>query len=409
MPNKNIFDTFDRGPAQIDTLPTLDLQQLRHFARDIIAPLIEAHGEEAFRPEIARLLYEAGHLTPAFPNSNSGNGHSLIDAIWVVRELGYVSGGVGTTYVGNILGQTPIALYANPSLRNRLIGKCRDSYCLWSGAMTEEDAGSDIRRVVTHARSVDGGYLLNGEKNYITNGNHATDLTVYAQLDAGAGSTNVSCFYLPGDAPGLSRGEPYKTVGLNNSDTSRLIFKNVFVPAEALIGKPGDGLMILAKCLERSKTLLAANAVGMAQRAFSSAVDHMRSFCRGGKPMIDQPVLRHQLARMHCELEASWLMVCKAASAWDAGKSADLESAEAKLFAADRAFAVASECVELMGGRGYTMPDGPGRQMRDIKGMEILEGPSLVQEILIMRSLFPPSGARTSVIAEQAQSSKEAA
>lgn len=377
-------------PAFIPTRNSLDLLNLREFVLDELIPKTAQNDRNAhFDPSTFRRLFEMGWMSATVPKTYGGQEMSLSDLIWVVREIAYGSGGVATSFIANVLGFSAVGASAPPALAKKMSQKMMSSNCLWSMAMTEAEVGSDLGLTRTEARPTEGGFLITGEKNYITNATHCTDLVVYAKTNQE--KPGLSCFYVPGDAKGLRRMEPYQKMGMRDSDTGRLVFTDVFVPSEHLIGTQGMGLLLLGKALERSKTLIAAACVGLAERALDLAVDHLTKTSRSGYLLIDHHSIRHELTRLFCDWECAWLLTAKAAALWDEGKNLGAEASMAKLKSADTAFRIANECIEFQGSKGFMADNEVGRILRDIKGFEIVEGPSLIQEVLIAKGIFKRS------------------
>lgn len=390
----------------VNVSPTENFEDLRTFVEKEVLPRTQAFDERhEFDHALTRRLFEIGILNSGVPREYGGPDRSLSDMIWIMRELGYGSGGLAITLVGNILGFSPIAMFGSPALKERLSKANLADYGLWSFAMTEAAAGSDLRALRTVARPVPGGFLLSGEKNYITNASYSSNLVIFAKTETEEAKGAVSGFYVPGDATGLTRGPSYKKMGFREADTGHLIMNNVFVPTEHMVGNPGDGIKILTKCLGRSKTFLAALAAGLATRALDATVDYLSSTDRYGKPLIEQPAIRHTIAQLYAQLEAAWLLCCKSGALWDAGQNNDLEASMAKMVCADTCFRVANECVELFGSRGFLADSEAGRILRDVKGLEIIEGPTLVQEIIISKILLSKNAAPASKTAPPSQSS----
>jgi alkylation response protein AidB-like acyl-CoA dehydrogenase len=335
--------------------------------------------------EIPRMLHEKGFLQLITPKIYGGQGAEVADLIWVIRELSYGSPSVAATYIGNLLGYSAVLLYAKDDLRETLAREHLMKFSLWSFAMTEGGAGSDLANIATRARRVPGGFVLNGEKNFITNASHSSHMAIFAQL----GDEGISCFYIKGDQEGLSRGPAFTKICWKKANTGTLLFKDVFVPESHLLGEPGRGLRILTHCLNRSKTLLGAMGVGISQRAVDLCIERLQATERFEKALIDQPAIRHQLARMATQTESAWMMVARAAATWDAGLAAVKESSMAKLVGGSTAVSVADQAMELFGARGLFQDYEVSRLLSDAKAIEIVEGPSLVQELLIAKEILP--------------------
>lgn len=375
-----------QGPASIRLVPQLDLQVLRQLVTDHILPFENAsRDDQAFSMEMPRMLHEKDILQMVTPKIYGGKGAEVADLIWVIREISYGSPSVAATYIGNLLGYSAALMYAKDSLREEIARNYLMNFSLWSFAMTEAGAGSDLMNIATRAERVPGGFILNGEKNFITNANHSSQMAIFAQL----GKEGISCFYVKGDAQGVSRGPAFQKIGWKKANTGSLKFKDVFIPEDHLLGEPGQGLRILTHCLNRSKTLLGAMGVGISQRAFDLCVERLLNTERFEKSLIDQSAIRHQLARMATQMESAWMMVSRAAATWDAGLAAVKESSMAKLVGGSAAVDIADQAMELFGARGFLLDYEVSRLVSDAKAIEIVEGPTLVQELLVAKEILP--------------------
>lgn len=256
--------------------------------------------------------------------------------------------------------------------------------------MTEAVCGSNLQMIQTKAIETKDGFVIIGEKNFITNATHSNHLSVFARLYSESGSDlGVTCFYVPGDTPGLLRGPVMKKFGWKKANTGTLYLRDVRIPKQYLIGKPGAGLEILAHCLSRSKILLAAIAQGICDRAFDLTSKRLSETERFGKALLEQTSIRQLLARLLTKSEAAWLLTSQAAATWDSQKSAVEASSMAKLFAGNVATEVTKETMELFGAQGYFLDFEISRLWEDAKATEIVEGASFVQEILIAKSRWP--------------------
>jgi alkylation response protein AidB-like acyl-CoA dehydrogenase len=377
--------------TQVKIQTDWDLSWLRRFVKEVIRPnSVKAFQEGVFDRKIYESLHQEGILQAITPKEYGGREAKVSDLIWIVRELGYGSPGVAATFIGNMLGYSTVVLYGRPELREKICTRYQKNFGLWSFGMTEGVCGSDLMKTSTQAKRVPGGFLLSGEKNFITNSAVSQDLGIFANvLGAGGKFEGISCFYIPGDSPGLMRGAVMDKMVWRDSITGTLILKDIFVPEEHLLGNVGDGLKILTHCLNRSKTLLAASGVGLSLRALDLVKERMNSLERYGKPLGAQPVIRHEISRMHTEVEAAWMLTCLAASTWDSGDVAIREASMAKWFSGHTAVKVTGQAVELFGARGLFNEFEVSRLWRDAKGIEIVEGPSFVQELLIAKQVFP--------------------
>jgi acyl-CoA dehydrogenase len=370
----------------------LDLEPLRNFVRSEILPW--QAGESAateFPWEIHRALHRLGVPQAAIPVELGGRGAPMIDLLCMARELAYGSAGITTSTLINILAMTSVILFGDQDLRRRLCNEFLQEYSLWSYCMTEPEAGSDLFNLRTTARRVEGGYVLQGAKQFITNGSLSSHLVVYGRLlDAPRRGEEVTLFYVPGEAPGLTRGAPLRKMGQRESDTAPIFLDEVFVPTAHRLGAEGQGLDINTRCLQRSKALIGAGGVGICRRAFDLVTQRLADRVLFRRPLLQQPAIRHQLAALWTEVEAAWLLSCAAGEKWDSGASSVKEASMAKMFSAHTTVKFVNEALELFGGYGYLSSCEIERLYRDAKVLEIFEGPTLIQQLLIAGELFPP-------------------
>lgn len=357
---------------------------------------------QKFCLELVRKMYDLGLLSLIIPKVYGGPELPVAELIHVTKELAFGSASFAATFIGNTLGQSAVMLYASEVFKKELCQKITSQYGLWSFAMTEGEVGSDLLATKTIAVRTTDGFVLNGEKNFITNATYSTDMVVFARLFGIDGrDEGISCFYVPGHIEGLKRGPIMEKVGWHKANTGTLLFENIVLPFNYLIGEPGNGLRILTHCLNRSKTLLGGLGVGIAERAMMLAMDRLVAVDRYQKKLTEQPAIRHLLAKIYTKINAAWLLTEQAAKTWDAGQPAVKEASMAKLFSGATAMEVCSQTMELFGARGFFNEFEISRLIMDAKAIEIVEGPSLVQELLIAKEVLKSHG---SLIEDQKQS-----
>jgi alkylation response protein AidB-like acyl-CoA dehydrogenase len=373
--------------------PEIDLTYIQNFVAKEVLPGIQERDEKGeFSLEIAKGMHREGILRVITPKEFGGPELPVADLIWVTRTLAQGSAGVAATFIGNLLGYSAMVIYGKPALRKMICTRFERQYGLWSFGMTEKGCGSDLEKTATKAVKTKDGYILNGEKNFITNATYATDISLFAHLyDENGNSLGISCFYIPGDTPGLTRGAGEKKMGWRESNTGHLFLNNVLIPHDYLLGAEGDGLRILTHCLNRSKTLLGAVSVGICDRALELTTTRLASTQRFDRALIDKHSIRHVLSRLSVKIECAWLLAANAAATWDHQAYAIKEASMAKLYGGETATEVTGKCVELFGARGYLSDFEIQRLYRDAKAIEIVEGPTLVQELLISKFVIQKS------------------
>jgi alkylation response protein AidB-like acyl-CoA dehydrogenase len=378
-------------PKTIQIEPVLEMEPLRRYIREQILPrAADRDANEEFSLEVITDLHRLGYLVPFLPKSNGGIGANTLDMLWIGREVSYGSRGLACTLAANMLWVLPILAGASEPLRKRVIHELLEEPHIGSFCFTEPDAGSDILRLRTSARRVPGGFVLSGKKCFITNANYASHFVVMARIEGTEDAKRaVNAFYIPAGEKRITVGKPLSKLGFRDSNTSEVFFDQVFVPEEHLLGKPGEGLSIALRSLQRSRTYFIGVAAGLCQRSRDLAEDFLRTRVHYGKPLIELHTIRGQLAQLESEAHAVWLMGCAAACGWDAGETSLLDSSMGKMLAGQVAMRYASAAVELFGGYGLTTEYEISRILRDAKFLEIVEGPNFVQQALIANILFP--------------------
>ncbi|KPK20236.1 MAG: acyl-CoA dehydrogenase, partial [Dehalococcoidia bacterium SG8_51_3] len=293
----------------------------------------------------------------------------------VGEELSRVCGGVATTYAVNALGSYTLIEYGTEEQKRKYLPDIAAGKRLTAFAISEATAGSDASAIKMTADKVEGGYLLNGTKQFITNAGEAELYTVIVLTDKTRGARGASAIFVEKDTPGFTFGKKEKKMGIRASATGELVFRNCLVPQENLIGKEGLGFIQALRLFDRSRPGIGAQAVGIAQGALEMAVDYAQQRVQFDHPIITQPVVQDMLAEMAIQTEAARALVYAAARMVDSGaRKITEESAMAKVFASDVAMRVTTDALQVCGGTGY-MKDYPvEKMMRDAKITQIYEG-----------------------------------
>jgi len=348
----------------------------RRLAEERILPLrAELDEKEEFPWAIMKDLADADMFRVFVPEEYEGLGGGCLDLCLVVEELSRVCSGVAVSYAASALGCMTLMEYGTEEQRQKFLPGIASGQKLSAFAITEPTAGSDASNIKTTAEKVEGGYLLNGTKQFITNGGEAEIYTVLALTDKTRGARGASAILVEKGTPGFTFGKKEKKLGIRASATSELIFRNCLVPEENLIGKPGLGFIQAMRLFDRSRPGIGAQAVGLAQGALEAAVDYAQQRIQFDQPIISLPVVQDMLAEMDIQVEAARALVYAAARMVDSGaKNVTEESAMAKVFASDAAMKVTTDAVQICGGAGY-MKDYPvEKMMRDAKILQIYEG-----------------------------------
>ena len=348
----------------------------RRIAEERILPVrAELDEKEEFPWAIIKDLADADMFRVFIPEEYEGLGGGCFELCLVVEELSRICSAVAVSYAATALGCFTLTEYGTEAQKQKYLPDIASGRKLAAFALTEPTAGSDASAIRTTAEKVDGGYMLNGTKQFITNGGEAEIYTVIALTDKTKGARGASALLVEKDTPGFSFGKKEKKMGIRASATRELIFRDCLVPEENLIGKEGAGFILTMKLFDKSRPGIGAQAMGVAQGALEAAVDYTRQRIQFGQPLISLPVVQNVLADMATQVEAARALVYAAARTVDSGaKKFTEESAMAKVFASDIAMKVTTDAVQVCGGAGY-MRDYPiEKMMRDAKITQIYEG-----------------------------------
>jgi len=352
----------------------------RTVAEEKILPVrAELDEREEFPWAIMKDLADTDMFGVFVPEEYGGVGEGCLDLCLVVEELSRVCSGIAISFAASALGSFPLLMYGTEEQKRKYLPDIARGKRLAAFALTEATAGSDAGAIKTTANRVKGGYLLNGTKQFITNGGEAEIYTVIALTSKEKGARGASAFLVEKDTPGFSFGRKEKKMGIRASSTRELVFEDCLVPEENMIGREGMGFIITMRVLDSSRPGIGAQAVGLAQGALEAAVDYAQQRIQFEHPIISIQAVQHMLADMAIQVEAARLLVYAAARTIDSGaKSFTEESAMAKVFASDAAMRVTTDAVQIFGGVGY-MRDYPiEKMMRDAKITQIYEGTNQV-------------------------------
>ncbi|MDI1472233.1 MAG: acyl-CoA dehydrogenase family protein [Thermodesulfovibrio sp.] len=378
----------------MDYLLTEDQKMIKDLARQIaeehVLPVraeLDETGE--FPWEIMKILAQADMFRVFIPEEYGGLGTGALELCLVVEELSRVCLGVSTTYAANALGTYPILLFGTEEQKKKYLPDIADGKRLVAFALTEPNAGSDAGGIQTTAVKDGDYYILNGRKQWITNGGEAEIYTVIALTDKSKGARGASAFIVEKGTPGFSFGKKENKMGIRASATRELIFEDCRIPKENILGKEGMGFIVAMKTLDQSRVGVGAQGVGVAQGAFEEAAKFAKQRIQFGQPVISFQAVQHMLADMAIQIEAARAIVYSVARYIDSGaKDITKASAMAKTFATDVAMKVTVDAVQVMGGSGY-MKDYPvEKMMRDAKILQIYEGTNQIQRNVIGQAII---------------------
>jgi butyryl-CoA dehydrogenase len=364
----------------------------RQIAEEKIRPFSrELDEKEEFPAEIIKILGQADLFRLCIPEAYGGMGQNLTNLCIATEEISRVDGGIATAYAASFLGMFPILLYGTEEQKKKYLPDIASGKKLCAFALTEPEAGSDASNVSTVAKKEGDHYVLNGVKHFITNGGDAEIYTVIAVTDKTKGARGVSAFIVEKGTPGFTFGKKEEKLGIRASSTRELIFTDVKLSKDQLLGqKEGIGFIATMKTFDNSRPGVAAQAVGIAQGALELAVDYAHKRIQFGKPISSFQGIQWMLADMGTKIEAARSLVYNTASMVDRGLMRDVgtASAAAKLFASEVAMEVTTNAVQIFGGYGY-MRDYPIEKfMRDAKITQIYEGTNQIQKNIIALSLI---------------------
>jgi alkylation response protein AidB-like acyl-CoA dehydrogenase len=352
----------------------------RRIADERIVPVrAELDEKEEFPWDIVKAMADADLFRVFIPEEYEGLGEGCLSLCLAVEELSRACCGVALTYAANALGAMPIFLYGNEEHKRKYLPRIASGERLTAFALTESGAGSDAGAIKTTATLEGNEYVINGTKQFMTNGGEAEIYTVIALTNPAKGSRGASAFIVDKDTPGFTFGKKEKKMGIRTSATRELVFHNCRVPKENLIGKEGMGFLVTMKTLDTSRPGVAALAIGLAQGALEAAVAYARQREQFGHPISAIQAVQHMIANMAMELEAARALVYATARTVDAGvKNYSEEGAMAKVFATDMAMKVTTDAVQVFGGVGYMRDYPVEKMMRDAKINQIYEGTNQV-------------------------------
>ena len=362
----------------------------RKIAKEKIAPVAAEHDEkETFPWDIMKVMAESDLCGVYIEEKYGGLGGGAMELCLVTEELSRACGGIAICFAATALGTYPIILFGNDEQKQRYLPDIASGKKLAAFALTEAGAGSDAGAIATTARKEGDHYVLNGVKQWITNGGEAEVYTVIAITDREKGARGASAFIVEKGTPGFDFGKKEKKLGIRASATRELIFNECKIPKENILGREGMGFIVAMKTFDKSRPGVAAQAVGIAQGALDHAVKYSRERKQFGKTISSFQGLQFMLADMATEVEAARALTYAVARMVDAGvKDVSKESAMVKLFASDVAMKVTTDAVQVLGGYGYMRDYPVEKYMRDAKITQIYEGTNQIQRNIIALELL---------------------
>ncbi|MBY4694708.1 acyl-CoA dehydrogenase family protein [Burkholderia latens] len=377
----------------MDELYTEDQRMIRDaaraFATEVLAPNAAQWDQDAHLPDaVVAQLGELGLLGMIVPQELGGAYTDYVAYALAIEEIAAGDAACATMMsVHNSVGCGPILGFGTPAQKDRWLAEMAAGRVIGAFCLTEPQAGSEANNLRTRAELRDGKWVINGAKQFVTNGQRAGVAIVFAMTDPEAGKRGISAFLVPTDTPGFIVGKPEKKMGIRASDTCPITFENCALPEENLLGNRGEGLKIALSNLEGGRIGIAAQALGIARAAFDKARRYAGERVQFGKPIAEHQAIQQKLADMATQINAARLLVHHAAQLRTAGLPCLSEASQAKLFASEMAERVCSDAIQIHGGYGYLADYEVERHYRDARITQIYEGTSEVQRMVIARQL----------------------
>lgn len=365
------------------------VQTARQFTKDRIIPVAaECDVHSKFPVEVFEAAWELGLVTPCIEEKYGGAGLGEIDNVLLTEELAYGCTGIQTSITANTLAATPIMIAGSEDQKKKYLGMLAREPVFAAYAITEPAAGSDAAGIQTRARKVGDEWVLNGQKCFITNASLARWYVVFATTSPEGRHKNIMAFIVDRDTPGLSIGKKEDKMGQRASDTATVILEDVKVPAANVLAGEGEGFKVAMQTFDRTRPDIGAGACGIMRRAMEESIRYALERKTFGTAIANHQAVQFLIAEMAIKYEATRLMVHKAAWMIDKGSRNSIVASYSKAFGADAAMQVATDAVQVFGGNGYMREYPVEKLMRDAKVLQIYEGTSQVQRMVIAKNLF---------------------
>ena len=368
-----------------------DIRELAHtFAEKEMRPVAWEYDKDGTWPQdVLEKAWETGLMNTHVGEEYGGPGLGYLEGVLIEEEFGWGCSGIGTSLACNGLASAPLQVGGSDELKKKYLGMLTEEFKLASFCLTEPDAGSDVSGMRTTAVKKGDKYVINGSKCFITNGGYADWFTVYAKTDKEAGHRGISAFVVEKDW-GVVVDKKEDKMGQRASNTATITFNDVEVPAENLIGEENKGFKLAMMTLDRTRPGVAAMAVGIARAAFEFASEYSKERVQFGVPIAMHQAIQFMIADMATKVAAGRLLTWKGAWELDAGERNTLTSSHAKRLAADTAMEVTTDAVQVYGGYGFIKEYPVEKLMRDAKIMQLYEGTSQIQRLVIARETLLP-------------------
>jgi|TARA_B110000495_G_scaffold55639_1_gene46939 alkylation response protein AidB-like acyl-CoA dehydrogenase len=362
----------------------------REFAKEHLAPgVIERDDKAEFPTEQIKVMGELGFMGMMVPEEWSGAGFDTLTYVIAMEEIAAVELATSTIMsVNNSLVCQLFVDYGTEDQKEKYLKPLAIGEKLGAYSLSEPESGSDASNMRTFAKKEGDHYVINGTKNWVTNGINGDIVILFCMTEKNVGYKGISAFVVEKGTLGLSTGKKENKLGIRASDTCELYFENCLIPCGNMIGEEGQGFKVAMKALGGGRIGIAAQALGLARAALDASISYAKERKQFGKTIGEFGAIQNKLADMATEIDAARMLVWRAAKLKDDGKNYYRESSMAKLYASSTAMKAATECVQIHGGYGYMQEYGVERLMRDAKITQIYEGTSEIQQLVIGRDLL---------------------
>jgi acyl-CoA dehydrogenase len=369
-----------------------DMREMAHdFAEKEMRPVAWDYDKDGTWPqEIIDKAWEVGLMNTHLPEEYGGAGLDYLTGCLIEEEMGWGCSGIGTSLSCNGLATAPIIIGGSEDVKKKYLGMLAEEPKLASFCLTEPDAGSDVSGMRTTAVKKGNQWVINGSKCFITNGGYADYYTVYAKTDKEAGHRGISAFVVDRNLDGVSVDKKEDKLGQRASNTATISFNDVAIPEGNLLAEENKGFKLAMMTLDRTRPGVAAMAVGIGRAAFEYARDYSKERVQFGVPIAMHQAIQFMIADMATKVEAGRLLTWQSAALLDQGKRNTLASSHAKRFAADSAMEITVDAVQVYGGYGFIKEYPVEKLMRDAKIMQLYEGTSQIQRLVIAREVLMP-------------------
>jgi acyl-CoA dehydrogenase len=365
----------------------------RKFAAERIIPVAAEYDEKGEMPlPVFRAAFDVGLMNVELPEAYGGLGLHTLEGCLIAEELAYGCAGVATSIMCNHLGALPLMIAGTEAQKQEWLGGLTSEFGFVSYCCSEPEAGSDVAAMRTRLTKSGDGWVLTGQKRWITNGGYARFFTGFATVDPAARHKGITAFVIPRDLPGVSIGHKENKLGQRCSNTVDVIFEDVKLGPEHLLGEPGGGFAVAMETFDKSRPMIAAQCAGMIRRAMDESVAYAKERKTFGVPIAQHQAIQFMIAEMAMAYESVRLLYMKAAWEVDNGIRRTSTSAIAKAMGADLAMKCTTDAVQVFGGYGYTKEYPVEKLMRDAKLMQIYEGTSQIQRMVIAKNLLVRNG-----------------